>query len=97
LERNARGRVGFPSEVQAAMVFVHGQRPGLRISEVRPIDSHRVSPALTSVRLAVGEEIVDIEVEAESSPTAWLTCQAGQPSSASVYRVLAMDVVSTTR
>ena len=97
LERNARGRVGFPSEVQAAMVFVHGQRPGLRISEVRPIDSHRVSPALTSVRLAVGEEIVDIEVEAESSPTAWLTCQAGQPSSASVYRVLAMDVVSTNR
>ena len=97
LERNARGRVGFPSEVQAAMVFVHGQRPGLRISEVRPIDSHRVSPALTSVRLAVGEEIVDIQVEAESSPIAWLTCQAGQPSSASVYRVLAMDVVSTTR
>jgi (2Fe-2S) ferredoxin len=97
LERNARGRVGFPSEVQAAMVFVHGQRPGLRISEVRPIDSHRVSPALTSVRLAVGEEIVDIEVEAESSPTAWLTCQAGQPSSASVYRVLAMDGVSTNR
>jgi hypothetical protein len=97
LERNARGRVGFSSDVQTAMIFAHRQRPGLRIAEVRPIDSHRVSPALTSVRLAVGEEFVDIQVEVQSSPTAWLTCQAGQPSAATVYRALTMDVVSTTR
>lgn len=93
LERNARGRVGFASDVQAAMVFVHRERPGLLISDVRPIGSRRLTTTRTAVRLAVREVVVDVQVEIESSPTAWLTCQAGQPSTANVYLPLAMTQV----
>lgn len=85
LEHHLRGRVGFPPDQQAAMAHVHRQIPGLTVTDVRPLRSTRVRPAVTVVRVRAGGDVLDVQVRVEQEPREWLTCQALQPSSAAVY------------
>lgn len=94
LEHHLRGRVGFAPDVQAAMAFAHRARPGSFLTDIRPIRSGRTAPEMTDVQLDVGGEIVEVRVRVEQSPTEWLTCQAAQPSRATIYQPLSFRRVS---
>ena len=86
LERHLRGRVGFPPDQQAALAHIHREMPGLSLDQVEPLGSSRVEPGVSAVRVRAGEGVFEVSVRAEQSPRQWLTCQASQPSSATVYR-----------
>lgn len=88
VEQHLRGRVGLAPEVQAAMALAHRERPGLAIDDVRPVGSRWLTPNESVVRLRVGNELVEVQVRVEQTPTEWLTCQAGEPSRANVYQPL---------
>jgi len=90
LDQYLRGRVGFAPEVQAAMAFAHLGSPGLLVSEVRPDSLRRVDPDTVAVRLNCSAEIVEVQVRAGPADPQWLTCQAAQPSRATVYQPLSL-------
>ena len=90
LDQYLRGRVGFPPEVQAAMAFAHRQSPGLRVFDVRSEGLRRVGPDTVVVRLNCAGRIADVRVQIARADSHWLTCQAAQPSRATVYQPLSM-------
>ncbi len=85
VEHHLRGRVGFPPAQQAAMAHVHREIPGLTVGDVRPVSATRTEPGLIVVRVQAAGEQFEVPVRVEQSAREWLTCQALQPSSASVY------------
>jgi hypothetical protein len=91
LAHRLRGRVGFPPDIQAAMVHAHQLLPELSLSGVLAIGSTRVAPDLTRVRLAVADQLVDVRVQVDRSSSEWLTCQALAPSSALVHRPVSYE------
>lgn len=94
VEQNLRGRVGLPSEVQAAMALAHRERPGLAIADVRPAGSRWLATDVAVVRLQVGTELFEVRVRVEQSASEWMTCQASEPSTATVYQPLTFDQIS---
>jgi hypothetical protein len=85
LEHHLRGRVGFPPAQQAAMAHVHREMPHLAVGDVRAVRAIRTEPGLIVVRVLAAEEHFEVPVRVEQSARQWLTCQALQPASASVY------------
>ena len=90
LDQYLRGRVGFSPEVQAAMAFAHRQSPGLRVRDVRSEGLRRVGPDTVAVRLNCAGRIADVRVQSARADPHWLTCQAAQPSRATVYQPLSI-------
>lgn len=89
--RLLRGRVGFSSAEQAALVLAHETRPTLGWPDVvvRAVD--RTDPARVVVLLdCAGAEVV-VAVEVQRAEPAWMTCQAGSPGRALVYRATQVD------
>jgi hypothetical protein len=93
LDQYLRGRVGFPPEVQAAMAFAHRQSPGLRVCDVRSVGLSRVGRDTAAVRLNCAGRIAEVRVQSAPADPHWLTCQAAQPSRATVYQPLSMTWV----
>lgn len=81
-----RGRVGFSSVEQAAMVLAHQTRPaaGWRDVRVRAVD--RSDPDRVVVMLSVAGESLTVAVRTQRSEPNWLTCQAGSPGRATIFR-----------
>jgi len=91
LEQYLRGRVGFAPEVQAAMAFAHRQLPGLQVRDVKCEGLNRVGPELVAVRLDCAGRMADVRVQSARADPNWLTCQAAQPSRATVYQPLSIS------
>ena len=85
LEHHLRGRVGFPPAQQAAMAHVHREMPDLAVDDVQAVGAIRTEPGLIVVRVVAAGEHFEVPIRVEQSPREWLTCQALQPASASVY------------
>ncbi|HEY7813538.1 MAG TPA: sucrase ferredoxin [Nakamurella sp.] len=80
-----RGRIGFGSAEQAAMVLAHERFPtagwrDVRVTAVDRRDPHRIVVTLT----VVGAEVV-VAVRVSRAEPRWLTCQSGFPGRAVVY------------
>ena len=90
LDQYLRGRVGFSPEVQAAMAFAHRQSPGLRVRDVRSEGLRPGGPDTVDVRLNCAGRIADVRVQSARADPHWLTCQAAQPSRATVYQPLSI-------
>lgn len=80
-----RGRVGFSSAEQAAMVLAHRVRPeaGWREVLVRAVD--RDDPDHPVVTLSVADEELTVRVDVRRAEPSWLTCQAGSPGRAMTF------------
>ena len=91
LDHYLRGRVGFAPEVQAAMAFAHRQLPGLQVRDVKCEGLNRVGPELVAVRLDCAGRMADVRVQSARADPNWLTCQAAQPSRATVYQPLSIS------
>jgi len=96
LDQYLRGRVGFPPEVQAAMAFAHRESPGLLAYDVRSGGVRRVDPHTVAVRLNCAGQTAEVRVRSALADSQWLTCQAGQPSRATIYQPLSLTWVSST-
>lgn len=81
-----RGRVGFSSAEQAAMVLAHRIHPaaGWRDVHVRSVDRTTIHRPVVSV--AVAGRLLTVAVDVQRSEPNWLTCQAASPGRAVVYR-----------
>jgi hypothetical protein len=80
-----RGRVGFGSAEQAAMVLAHQRFPAAGWRDVRVTGADRSDPHRIVVALRVAGTEVRVQVQASQAPPQWLTCQAGAPGRAMVY------------
>ncbi len=80
-----RGRVGFPSAEQAAMVLAHEAFPATGWREVRVVGTDRTDPTRILVTLAVAGRPVQVAVRTRRAEPAWLTCQSGAQGRAVVY------------
>lgn len=80
-----RGRVGFTSAEQAALVLAHESDPAAGWRDVGVSSVDRADPARVVVTLnSAGAEVV-VEVVVEHAEPAWMTCQAGSPGRAMTY------------
>lgn len=80
-----RGRVGFSSAEQAAMMLAHQRFPAAGWRDVRVGGVDRSDPHRIAVTLTVSGVPVSVQVQASAAPPQWLTCQAGAPGRAMVY------------
>ena len=80
-----RGRVGFSSAEQAAMVLAHEAFPGVGWRDVRVGAVDRDDPHRIIVRLWVAGAVITVAVGVLRAPPGWLTCQSGSPGRAVVY------------
>lgn len=80
-----RGRVGFGSADQVAMVLAHRHVPAAGWRDVHVTGTDRSDPQRIVVTLRVAGTEVRVLVRASQAPPQWLTCQAGAPGRAMVY------------
>lgn len=81
-----RGRIGFGSAEQAAMVLAHQTSPDVGWREVGVVGVDRDDPEQVVVRLVVSGRPVAVAVRVSRAAPGWLTCQSGSPGRALVYR-----------
>jgi len=81
-----RGRVGFSSAEQAAMVLAHRTFPAVGWRDVGVLAVDRSRPHRSIVRLSVAGEELDVLVDAQRADPNWLTCQADFPGRAMTFR-----------
>lgn len=81
-----RGRVGFSSAEQAAMVLAHQEFPAVGWRDVRVRGVDRIDPGRVLVTLSVTAIELVVAVDVHRAEPSWLTCQAGSPGRAVVYR-----------
>ncbi len=80
-----RGRVGFSSAEQAAMVLAHETCPAAGWRDVRVRSVDRNDPHRTLVTLSVAGTELLVAVRISRADPGWLTCQAESPGRAVVY------------
>lgn len=81
-----RGRVGFSSAEQAAIMLAHQTFAAAGWSDVRVLSVDRRDPGRVVVCLAVAGEPLVVAVGVSRADPSWLTCQATSPGRALVYR-----------
>lgn len=81
-----RGRVGFSSAEQAALHLAHQLSPAVGWRDVQVAAADRVAADRVVVTLTVAGAPMSVVVDVQQAAPAWLTCQAGAPGRALVYR-----------
>jgi hypothetical protein len=81
-----RGRIGFSSAEQAAMVLAHQRYPAAGWREVEVLGVDRSRPHRPVVTLSVAGAELAVLVDVQRAEPSWLTCQAGSPGRALTYR-----------
>lgn len=81
-----RGRVGFTSAEQAAMVLAHRTHPAVGWGDVLVRAVDRRDPHRPVVMLSVAGAELAVLVDVHRAEPSWLTCQAGSPGRALTYR-----------
>jgi len=86
-----RGRSVFPPAVQVAQQHARRALAEYGVDALPPLDVAQVAPGTTRVLLAHRDGVVTVTVRAERSPAARLTCAAGKPETARVFRLVELE------
>lgn len=88
-----RGRIGLVPVVQAALAFTHAQLAIFEASSLRVQGWSESAPMEAVVALGTPHGSVRVTVEIEKAPPHNLTCHAGAPAAALIYRPVLIEAV----